>query len=85
MIEILAVFRSRSQAMDCMNKMRAFNIPVQLINTPKEAGVGCGLSIKFAQGAERRAKNVIAGLNYTSFYGYMRIEMQNGKIFIKGF
>lgn len=85
MTEILAVFRSRSQAMDCMNKMRAFNIPVQLINTPKEAGVGCGLSLKFAQSAEKRAKSVIARINYTSFYGYLHMEVRSGKIFIKGF
>ena len=85
MAEVLAVFRSRSQAIDCMTKMRALNVPAQLINTPKEAGVGCGLSLRFPQSAANRAKSVISRVGYTSFYGYMRMDVRGGKIFIKGF
>ncbi len=85
MTEMLAVFRSRSQAIDCMTKMRAFNIPAQLINTPKEAGVGCGLSLKFSAAAAPRVKSIIAKMNYSSFYGYMRIDFKGGKIYFKGF
>ena len=85
MTEILAVFRSRSQAMDCMQKMRALNIPAQLINTPKEANVGCGLSLKFSVSVATRAKNIIAKMNYSSFYGYMRMDFKGGKIYFKGF
>ncbi|MDE7380044.1 MAG: DUF3343 domain-containing protein [Clostridia bacterium] len=83
MTEILAVFRSRSQAIDCINKMRAFNIPAQIINTPKEANAGCGLSVKFPQHVSARAKSVIARVNYSSFYGYMRIDTRGGRIFIR--
>lgn len=82
---MLAVFRSRSQAIDCMNKMRALNIPAQLINTPKEANVGCGLSLRFSAAAATRAKGIIAKMNYSSFYGYMRIDFKGGRIFIKDF
>lgn len=85
MTEMLAVFRSRSQAIDCMTRMRAFNIAAQLINTPKEAGVGCGLSLKFPMSAAARVKSIISKLNYSSFYGYMRIDFRGGKIFVKGF
>lgn len=85
MTEILAVFRSRSQAIDCMTKMRALSVPAQLINTPKEANVGCGLSLKFPQNAAGRVKSLISRTGYSSFYGYMRIDTRGGKIFIKGF
>lgn len=85
MADMLAIFRSRSQAIDCMNKMRALNIPAQLINTPKEANVGCGLSLRFSAAAATRAKGIIAKMNYSSFYGYMRIDFKGGRIFIKGF
>ena len=84
MADMLAIFRSRSQAIDCMTKMRALNIPAQLINTPKEANVGCGLSLRFSASAATRAKSVIAKMNYSSFYGYMRIDFRGGKIYIKG-
>ena len=85
MIDILAVFRSRSQAMDCITKMRALKIPAQIINTPREANVGCGLSVKFPQNAATRAKAFITRAAYSSFYGYMRIDYKSGKMFIKGF
>lgn len=78
MTEILAVFRSRSQAIDCNGKLRALNIQSKLINTPKEANVGCGLSVKFPLSAAARAKKMIASINYSSFYGYMKIETMGG-------
>ncbi|MCM1546666.1 MAG: DUF3343 domain-containing protein [Clostridiales bacterium] len=85
MTETLAIFRSRSQAIDCMNKLRALNIPAQLINTPKEANVGCGLSLRFSVASATRAKSVIAKMRYSSFYGYMRMDFKGGKFYIKGF
>lgn len=80
MTEILAVFRSRSQAMDCLGKMKKLGVPAQLINTPKEANVGCGLSLKFPIGASARAKNLIARTNYSAFYGYMKIQNDGGRL-----
>lgn len=85
MADVLAIFRSRSQAIDCMTKMRALNIPAQLINTPREANVGCGLSLRFTAAAATRAKSLIAKMNYSSFYGYMRLDIKGGKYYFKGF
>lgn len=82
MTEILAVFRSRSHAIDCNRKLRTFNIPSQLINTPREANVGCGLSVKFPATAFIRAKTIISRENYSSFYGYMKIQNYGGRIVI---
>lgn len=73
MTEILAVFRSRSQAIDCMQRLRAAKIAASLVNTPREANIGCGLSIRFAQSAAARVRNVITGANYSAFYGYMTV------------
>ena len=49
MTEILAVFRSRSQAIDCNARLRAAGIAANLVNTPREANIGCGLSVKIPQ------------------------------------
>ena len=70
MTEILAVFRSRSQAVDCNMRLRSYGVPSNLVNTPKEAGVGCGLSVKIPQNMLARAKVIIAGGRYPAFYGY---------------
>lgn len=85
MTETLAVFRSRSQAMDCFTRLRNLGINAQLINTPREANVGCGLSVKFAHSATMRAKRFISSANYSAFYGYMRMEMRYGRIYFSGF
>lgn len=85
MSELLAVFRSRSQAMDCMNKMRALNLPARLIDTPKEANVGCGLSIRIPMNCAGKAKAVIARTGYSAFYGYMKLEVRGGRLTVRGF
>lgn len=82
MTEILAIFRSRSQAIDCAGKLKANNLPAGLINTPREANVGCGLSVKFPYAAFGRARGVIARGNYTAFNGYMKMENKYGRVFI---
>ena len=85
MSELLAVFRSRSQAMDCITKMRAYNVPAHLINTPKEANVGCGLSIRIPLNNAQKAKAVIARVGYSAFYGYMKLDVRGGKFTVRGF
>ncbi len=83
MNDLLAVFRSRSQAIDCSSRLRALGVPAQLINTPKEANAGCGLSVRFPAGMGGRVKNFIARMNYSAFYGYMKLEVRGGRFIIR--
>jgi len=78
MTEILAVFRSRSQAIDCNTKLKALRIPTALIPTPKQANVGCGLSVKFGSAYLTRVKNFLNRANYSAFGGYLRMETTTG-------
>ena len=75
MIEQIAVFRSRAQAIDCNSRLRRFGVPSSIINTPKEANIGCGLSVRIPQNMLARAKTIIAGGRYSAFYGYLNIKM----------
>ena len=79
MTEILAVFRSRSQAIDCNARLKAFGVPASLINTPREANIGCGLSIVIAPDKLERAKRIIRSVNYSAFYGYYRMQSDYGR------
>ena len=81
MTEIIAVFRSRSHAIDCNRILKALNVPCSLIATPKEANVGCGLSVKLPYTAFAKVKQVIDRKNYPSFSGYLKIV--GGGTFIK--
>lgn len=81
MNEILAVFRSRSQAADCNARLRNYGVYATLINTPKEANVGCGLSLKFSESVFARAKTVIRSGNYSAFYGFFTVKNVYGRTY----
>lgn len=79
MIEFLAVFRSRSQAIDCNARLRAAGVPAALINTPREANIGCGLSIKVPQNMLARVQTIVRKANYSAFYGFYRMQTSYGR------
>jgi len=81
MNEILAVFRSRSQAVDFNSRLRAGGAPCTLINTPKEANVGCGLSVRFAQNFLPSAKFIAKNGNYSAFFGFFAYTNRYGRIY----
>lgn len=69
---MLAVFRSRAQSLDFISALKAGGVPAQAVNTPKEAGVGCGISAKFEEAFFPRARACLARRQYSSFSGFMR-------------
>ena len=82
MTEVLAVFRSRAQAIDCNTRLNHSGIRSAVINTPKEANVGCGLSVKIPANQLARAKMLIANARYSAFYGYYTMQNVYGRIYI---
>ena len=76
---MLAVFKSRSQTLDCISALRAAGVPARAVSTPKEAGVGCGISVKFEEGFLPRVRTVLTRRPYSSFAGIMR---EGGSAFI---
>lgn len=70
----IAVFRSRSQAIDCKEKLLKSGINAELISTPSSLSIGCGLSVKFAAAAYGRVKSLITRAGYSAFYGYMNLR-----------
>ena len=80
MTYILAIFRSRSQAVDCNIRLKSFGVAAELINTPREANIGCGLSIKIPHSDIERAKRIIKKANYSAFYGYFVVQQTFGRL-----
>lgn len=86
---ILAVFRSRSQTIDFVSRLQHAGILVQTVNTPKEAGVGCGLSAKFDDRDFLRARGILNGGNgsgnyssYSSFAGFFHWQRKGDKMVV---
>ena len=55
---IIVAFRSRAQTIKVFNLLSAHGIALEIVNTPKEAGVGCGLSVKIKPNAFELVKKV---------------------------
>ncbi len=71
---MIAVFRSRAQALEYISVLQKGGVPAQAVNTPKEAGVGCGISAKFEDTFLPRARACLAKRKYSSFSGFMRVN-----------
>ena len=69
---VLAVFKSRSETLAFLSDLRSGGTPASAMATPKEAGVGCGLSARFEEVFLPRAKYALTRRNYRSFAGFMK-------------
>jgi len=71
-MNILAVFRSRTQSMEFYNALRGQGITVQLVSAPKQANVGCALACKIPYSALPRAKVLISTKRFSTFVGFFK-------------
>ena len=69
---LLAVFGSRAQALDCISILKSAGVPAQAVSTPKEAGVGCGISTMFDERFRPRAMAVLKKRSYSAYKGIMK-------------
>lgn len=82
MKNILAVFRSRSQALDFISKLRQNGIPAAAVSTPKEANVGCGISARINEAELPRARALAARYRFSAFVGFYAFEFKYGRNFV---
>ena len=69
-MEILAVFKIRSDAVKIARALKFDKIPCSLVATPSYLRLGCGLSVLFKRGYEGRVKEIVSLLGADSFYGF---------------
>ena len=70
---VLAVFRSRAQALDALSLIQRAGVAAQAVSTPKEAGIGCGISVKFDGKFLPRVRTLLARRRYSAFWGYLKV------------
>ena len=69
---MLAVFKSRSETLGFVSLLRTSGVPASAMATPKEAGVGCGLSVRFDDVFLARVRGALAKRRFSSFAGFMK-------------
>lgn len=68
--EILAAFRSRNQALEFAELLRNYGVSNRVVNTPREAHVGCGLSVRYDGAMQPRVRALLAAMRPGSFAGF---------------
>ena len=84
---VVVAFRSRSETVKFNAYLKRNGLSSELINTPKEAKVGCGLSVRIPRSNFYIIKNAVNfAINYggfKTFAGYFLVSIKNGKRIVK--
>lgn len=76
---VVIAFRSREHSVKFSAILTERGIPNNLVNTPKEAGVGCGLSVKVSENNYYFAVRLLRKVNFSSFAGAFKVKEYGGK------
>lgn len=79
----LAVFRSRTHTRTFAEKMKLAGVYCSIVQTPPDAGVGCGVSAKFYRGDLDVAVWVLKRCAYYSFAGFYDFYVDSVKYTLK--
>ncbi|MBQ9735000.1 MAG: DUF3343 domain-containing protein [Clostridia bacterium] len=80
---VIVAFRSRAQTVRFSEFLRSNGVANEIVNTPKEAGVGCGLSVKISKGSFSLAKKAVKILSLSSFAGFFLVAIIGGKRIVR--
>lgn len=75
----IASFRSRQQVLKFEGALRRAGVRVEVITTPRDVSVGCGLSIRFELGDADRVRETYNQLRPSNLIGFYRVERMNGQ------
>lgn len=78
---LVVAFRSRTHTVKFWEYLQKADIKGEIINTPKEAGVGCGLSVKVSASKSYLVKRALAFTNLSSYAGSFLVRVdRNGRV-----
>lgn len=76
---VIIAFRSRGHTVKFSEFLRNRGVGVEIVNTPKEAGVGCGLSVKVSKNNLAFARRCLSLTALDSYAGTFLISNMSGK------
>ena len=76
---IIVAFRSRTESIKLSEILKENGVYNQIISTPKQAGVGCGLSVKLSKERYRLVINILERKRFNSFIGIFAVKVIGGK------
>lgn len=76
-------FHSREHTVKFFEEMRSHGIVGTVINTPREAEAGCGLSVRFSPRQKNAVLSILERHGYSSFIGVFEATATDGKRFVR--
>ena len=66
---IIVVFKARTETLSFASILRGYNVPFQIINTPRNLNLSCGISVKMPAVKRDLAQYIIKQKSFQSFAG----------------
>ncbi len=66
---IIATFRSRNQTMVFFQIISSYGVRAQIVSTPRQAQVSCGVSVKIPMETQDTARSILARRRFDTFVG----------------
>ena len=79
-MDILIVFRARTETMNFAMLLRSYKISCQVVNTPRIINVSCGVSVKTSIDYLEQIDNILLRRKFSSYAGVYQVIQQNLKI-----
>lgn len=76
---VIAVFSSRNETLYFANMFKSNNLYAMIINTPKEAGQACGISVKFDARMINIGRQFLSSKPFRSFVGFFSLKYINNR------
>ena len=80
---VVVAFRSRAHTVKFHSFLLENGVSSEIINTPKEAGVGCGLSVKVATSLLPVVRKGVRIIALSSFAGFFKVKMTAGRRMVR--
>ena len=75
----IASFRSRQQVLKFEGALRRGGVRVEVITTPRDVSVGCGLSVRFELSDAEKVMEIYRQLRPSNLIGFYRVERADGQ------
>jgi len=70
MENIIAVFRARTDTVSFANLLNSYGEKAQVISTPRQVNVSCGISVKMEKISLLKAREILRRRRFDSFAGF---------------
>ena len=76
----VAAFRSRQQVLRFEATLRQWGIPTQVVTTPRDISMGCGLSVRFPMERLGEVRRTVLAANPGNLIGLYRAEYDGTRL-----